>query len=543
MSILPPIDTGSPINREHPLNRGLISWWLPLPLRGVGSKLIDIAGKNDGTLYNAPTWSPYGHGFYGINFTSGSFHYVKMGGATAPTTVAFWLKIDVSANASCIYAGSDVYDSTFYTWSCFMFSGTLYLGGNGAGAFVTEAITTGRWDHYVINRSDADGVCRVYKNGVVLGTAASTSTSSGVTRMAKAGAAYFSGGVRELTQWSRPLLAREVWQFYQESRQGYPNLLRRLPVRGKAAGTAGASITTAVAAMIWGSPASTPAAGASAASEVAGLAWWASAPSTLAGAIAPGDVVAFGLGAGETIQAGGAIIAAEEVASNWSAPTLSPVGGATATADASSSGWAADSPSFTGGALAGVDVGVLGWAGAIPVCAGGASITTDGVALSWSVSEPSATGGATPDAQFLAPAAALFWSAPEIIPAAGATTTVEVAPSLCTAVQSVVTGGASATTDAASLFWATSQTSSAGGASAALLPGSFAWAAPAPGVTGGSPGTAYSAPAVALLWATPTVTVSTSAFVGREISLLASIQERRLSASVPSRTLVAYWED
>ncbi len=234
MSWFRPINLASPVNREHPLNRELVSWWLPLPLRGVGSQLLDIAGKNHGTLTNSPTWSPYTNGFYGHTFVSASAQYIEMGAASAPNAVAFWLRIDTSSNTACVYAGMDVYDSTFYTWSCFMFNGTLYFGGNGAGAFVTEAITTGRWDHYVINRSDVDGVCRVYKNGAVLGTAASTSTSSGVTRMAKAGAAYFSGGVRELTQWSRPLLAPEVWQLYQESKQGYPNLLRRLPLRGKA---------------------------------------------------------------------------------------------------------------------------------------------------------------------------------------------------------------------------------------------------------------------------------------------------------------------
>jgi hypothetical protein len=62
------IDTRNPIEWRHPLNRGLVSWWLPFgPWQGGGT-LRDLARRNHGTLTNGPTWAAGRDGFGAVKF-------------------------------------------------------------------------------------------------------------------------------------------------------------------------------------------------------------------------------------------------------------------------------------------------------------------------------------------------------------------------------------------------------------------------------------------------------------------------------------------
>lgn len=226
------IDLLQPLT-DHPINDGLLSAWIGLDGNAGGTNLYDIQGGNTLALTNTPTWSYASGGtFPELLFVAASSQHAVSAAASSPNAVAFWLRIDISGDVGCVYAGADVYDSTFWTWSCFLFGGAIFFGANAAAAFINDTIVTGRWDHYVLNRSDTDGVSRLYKNGAALGTAATTSTSSGITRIAKAaGASYFTGGVRDLMQWNRPLPASQAAGLYAEGRQDYPNILRRLSPR------------------------------------------------------------------------------------------------------------------------------------------------------------------------------------------------------------------------------------------------------------------------------------------------------------------------
>jgi hypothetical protein len=58
------IDLGNPINKAHPLARGLVSFWLPLSNSYGGTKVYDLCGFNHGTLINGSLWAgtPYGPG-------------------------------------------------------------------------------------------------------------------------------------------------------------------------------------------------------------------------------------------------------------------------------------------------------------------------------------------------------------------------------------------------------------------------------------------------------------------------------------------------
>jgi hypothetical protein len=87
------IDLGNPV-ADHPLNRGLVSWWLPLPNTSGGSRLLDIVrgpgSRYTGTLTGGPTWEAGPTGFASINF-DGSDDRVTTFDFTDPVvTVTGW---------------------------------------------------------------------------------------------------------------------------------------------------------------------------------------------------------------------------------------------------------------------------------------------------------------------------------------------------------------------------------------------------------------------------------------------------------------------
>lgn len=67
------IDWSDPVERDHPLTAGLVSWWLPLPGWNSGLRLPNVlalgdngARANHGTLSNSPSWAPGTNGFGAI---------------------------------------------------------------------------------------------------------------------------------------------------------------------------------------------------------------------------------------------------------------------------------------------------------------------------------------------------------------------------------------------------------------------------------------------------------------------------------------------
>ena len=47
------LNYGMPVNWQHPLNRGLVSWYKVLPMRAGGGRWVDIANVNHLTLTSA----------------------------------------------------------------------------------------------------------------------------------------------------------------------------------------------------------------------------------------------------------------------------------------------------------------------------------------------------------------------------------------------------------------------------------------------------------------------------------------------------------
>ena len=75
----PIINLADPVNRQHPLNRGLVAWWMALPGLTGGSTLVDLMGRHHGTLTHAApaqAWAGTSRlgGWGALDFSGGAEH-------------------------------------------------------------------------------------------------------------------------------------------------------------------------------------------------------------------------------------------------------------------------------------------------------------------------------------------------------------------------------------------------------------------------------------------------------------------------------------
>jgi len=255
------VDWTNPVNRAHPLNRGLVSWWMAVPNRmGWGSLTWkDMCRKNDGTL-NGMTGGISGWqgsqgrrggnasvGFQGTFL--GSDDYVNCGNgsslnASSVVTVSCWVKkFSASANEGFVckwYTGADAS-------SCFL----LYGGQDAANDKIsfgikqsdltavthvgTVSVST-NWTH-LCGVADGSKV-RLYINGVEDGSGTSydgtlntTSRSLVLGRLRTDDTTYpFRGRMDSIRISGTAFTASEVRALYREESAYCQNTLNRVPL-------------------------------------------------------------------------------------------------------------------------------------------------------------------------------------------------------------------------------------------------------------------------------------------------------------------------
>jgi hypothetical protein len=231
------IDPYQAINWDHPLCQGVRGWWQVLPLTRGGLTWYDLTGRHHGTLTNmdpATDWvtdSPKG-GWGSLQIDATQSERIGTtfdpGGLTAATT-ATWIKFTaLSGNRAVgpgLWAESWMLRTNgtalqFYTFT----SG--FVGGNVGLSFVAD-----RWYHVVATYDGA--TMRAYVDGVIGGTTRSQSgaLSAGAWRFGEHSSTSDDGDdYTSISRvWDRALSASEVAALYDESRRGYPGMLRWQP--------------------------------------------------------------------------------------------------------------------------------------------------------------------------------------------------------------------------------------------------------------------------------------------------------------------------
>lgn len=227
------IDLGNPV-ADHPLNRGLAAWWLPLPNNAGGLKMFDIKGGNHMALTNAPTWVAGPNGMPAVSL-NGTSQDMRTLGWNDPRTNFTWNVVFRSGTSSAtqvIMAG--VIDGTYRDQLFYHSSGRLALTMSPSGANPINVAWTqdpNKFFLVTLTRSGSDWA--VYRDGILLGTGSNATASAVGLRSTFFGFelfTYMAGQFAWGSVYSRALSASEVYNLYEQSRKGFPDTLRRLSV-------------------------------------------------------------------------------------------------------------------------------------------------------------------------------------------------------------------------------------------------------------------------------------------------------------------------
>ncbi len=257
------IDMVQPVNLLHPLNRGLVSWWLASPGTMGGSRFVDVMSPgpngNHGTLTNmnpATDWvgssRPGGWGALDFGGTDehiaiGSKDYIASG---RPFCISFWMNPDDSALEGIFQVQSSNTTSGF---TALIFdSGADYhsinMGGRNAEGWgetyhpiadITADLIDS-WNFIVINYNGGTTTSvdsfKLFINGIneplEIGANFAAHGNNNVIAREGTGSDYFNGTLDDFRIYgSRELTVSEIFQLYQLSQQGYPGLLNRIDRR------------------------------------------------------------------------------------------------------------------------------------------------------------------------------------------------------------------------------------------------------------------------------------------------------------------------
>jgi hypothetical protein len=218
-----------------------------------GKTWWDLCGLNPGTLTNMTTSASGWRGTtrpggWGHVLCDGSNDSVNCGngpalGITGNLTLSLWMRLDAQpVGAYSVFTkDKDTGGRTFtldYHNNGVISRLRWYINGGAGSNLIADAATlnTGQWYHVAATYATS-GTLAIYVNGLlrVSGSGADTSlptSTANVTLGAREYAGnqdYMPGALDGAQMRARTLTAAEVKALYDESRQGYPNLLRYAP--------------------------------------------------------------------------------------------------------------------------------------------------------------------------------------------------------------------------------------------------------------------------------------------------------------------------
>lgn len=232
------IDLGNAVEWDHSLNRGLVGWWMATPGMGAGGRLVDLVGRNHGTLTNGPAWMAGSNGFASISFD----------GVDDAASLGLCPNLELTADMAVMMTFRTTASTGYREWINAAQGGPPYAGwGFGMGP---SGSTMGFWPGFAGNDwSNADtnindgrrhfggisisgSTATFYLNGRADGsfTPGAARNPSGQVKSLGANVAFgrYSQVVLEsVLVYNRALVSGEVSQLYDQSLRGYPDTIRR----------------------------------------------------------------------------------------------------------------------------------------------------------------------------------------------------------------------------------------------------------------------------------------------------------------------------
>ena len=189
---------------------------------GSDTTWFDRSGNgNHGTLTNSPTFSGTNGGIIVFDGVDDNISFTTSN--LVVNTVSLWLYIRAAQNGAIICSGSDVYSSSSWEWSIFIYESNIYFRGN-AGNFGSinypASNYVNRWVNFTLIR-DLNSLSYFYENGIYRNQASeASSANTNQLRIGKAGAAA-SINVGNTLIYNRALSTSEILQNFNATRGRY----------------------------------------------------------------------------------------------------------------------------------------------------------------------------------------------------------------------------------------------------------------------------------------------------------------------------------
>lgn len=242
------VDLQQPVNKNHPLNRGRVAWWLALPNRASGPTWYDLMGQSSlaltgmGSGSNGWRGPKRPGGFASVladgsaGYLAGSSNLTGFGNGTASYTASCWLYLtSTNGTYTRLLANDQPGENAWYLGLAPSGgTATAYRVQGGAGDFITG--TNVAAGSVTLLTTTYDGTTlRLYQNGVQTASAASSrsiSISTATFQVFKPNgfAVYINGQIDDVGLWNRALTAAEVYYLYSVSQRGYDGMLNRIGV-------------------------------------------------------------------------------------------------------------------------------------------------------------------------------------------------------------------------------------------------------------------------------------------------------------------------
>jgi hypothetical protein len=154
---------------------------------GSGTSLIDLAGKNNGTLVNAPTYTSGNGGYFTFNGTNQEIttttNYTGTGINSGPLTYVCWFRTSTSSGKKIIGFQNTQTGTSGTNFDKHVYVGTnghLYLGiWNSGGEAISSgfSVANGIWRSFVAVINDG-GTSSLYVDGILRNSFAKTSADT-----------------------------------------------------------------------------------------------------------------------------------------------------------------------------------------------------------------------------------------------------------------------------------------------------------------------------------------------------------------------------
>ncbi len=233
------VDLSSPINLAHPLARGLVGFWLPLPSLSGGMKLYDLSRyRNHGTLSNMDPRTDWVNTERGIALDFDGTDTSVVGANFGITSSTQYTIIGIARKEGAFPTGygtlANVGGATRYAQIYLLATNTTLYNFSHVYAALPSGWDDGDFHFFACTKpsGSSPGAESLFFDGLRLAASYTTDAYSSADTALRFGASSaidheWNGSILAIALFFSVLADEEIRNFYLESLRGFPTLLNR----------------------------------------------------------------------------------------------------------------------------------------------------------------------------------------------------------------------------------------------------------------------------------------------------------------------------